>query len=68
MTYATYIQRWAKLPPFGDLEGQDQIIKKCDHEDQRSDRPNTLIVKIKIVPMSAGTNTTTSTCFFCSSS
>ena len=41
-------QRWARSPPFGDLEDQDQIIKKCDLEDQRSDHPNTVILKIKI--------------------
>ena len=44
-----YLQRWARSPPFGDLEDQDQIIKKCDLEDQRSDHPNTVILKVKIV-------------------
>ena len=39
-------QRWARSPSFGDLE--DQIIKKSNLQYQRSDHPNTVILKIKI--------------------
>ena len=41
-------QRWARSPPFGGLEDQDQIIEKSDLENQRSYHANTLILKIKI--------------------
>ena len=27
-------QRWARSPPFDDPEDQDEIIQKCDLEDQ----------------------------------